>query len=198
MISNFLVSLFFLSVQAFALSLHTNVQDNSKLKFKSHKGEGKYSTYLSMDIQYSPIKKLWRDVEKETSLTLKNRGEAHITVITPPEYFNQLKGFVTIEEIETIAKKRKIQSSDFKVICLGRGLKDNDSTYYVVVESKDLELIREEIEKLFFKNGGKKGTFKANHFYPHITVGFTKRDLHESDGITKGKDSCFLDLSMHN
>ncbi|TNF29430.1 MAG: hypothetical protein EP319_07155 [Deltaproteobacteria bacterium] len=189
---NFLI----ISVQAATLGLDSSVLDNSSLKQLSHRGDGPFSTYLSMDIQYSPIKELWKQTEIETGLKLNNRGEAHITTITPPEYFHQLKGVVTIEEIEEIASKMPLQASRFKVVCLGRGIKDAMSTYYIVVESDDLINLRKKVEMLFLKKGGEKGKFKAENFYPHITVGFTKRDLHESDGVIKDKKSCFKDIKL--
>ncbi len=184
------------TVQAAMLSLDSSVLDNKNLEQLNHSGSGQFSTYLSMDIQYKPIKELWKQVEKETGLKLKNRGEAHITTITPVEFFHQLKDVVSIEEIDQIAKESSIQSSKFKIVCLGRGVKDEMSTYYVVLESNDLLNIRKKVEKLFLEKGGKKGLFRAENFFPHITVGFTKRDLHESDGIIKDKSSCFKSIDL--
>ena len=191
-----LLNFFIVIVQAATLGLDSSILDNSSLKQLSHRGDGPFSTYLSMDIHYSPIKELWKQTEIETGLKLNNRGEAHITTITPPEFFHQLKGVVTIEEIEKIASEMPIQSSKFKVVCLGRGMKDDMSTFYVVVESEDLINLRKKVEMLFLKKGGKKGKFRAENFYPHITVGFTKRDLHESDGVIKDKNSCFKDINL--
>lgn len=193
-----LISFLILTVQASTLSLDSSVFKNADLDRLSHQGTGQFSTYLSMDIQYSPVKKLWKDTEKLTGLKLKNRGEAHITTITPPEYFHQLKGVVTIDEIEEIARKNSIQSSKFEVVCLGRGKKDDMSTFYVVVKSKDLLDIRREVENLYLKKAGQPGKFKADRFYPHITVGFNKRDLHESDGIIKDEKTCFKPIFSNN
>ena len=103
---------------------------------------------------------------------------------------------VTIEEIDHIARRMNIQASKFKVVCLGRGTKDDMSTYYVVVKSEDLLNIRKEIETLFIKKGGEKRKFRAENFFPHITVGFTKRDLHESDGVIKDETSCIKPIEL--
>jgi len=189
-----LISFFILTVQASTLSLDSSVFRNSELNQLSHRGDGQFSTYLSMDIQYSPVKELWKEIETLVGLKLKNRGEAHITTITPPEFFHQLKGVITIDEIEEIARKKSIQASKFEVVCLGRGQKDDMSTFYVVVKSQDLLDIRREVENLYLKKAGQPGKFKADRFYPHITVGFNKRDLHESDGIIKDEKTCFKPL----
>jgi hypothetical protein len=43
-------------------------------------------SHLAMNIPYIPVESLRKEVEKRLGSDLKNRGEAHITVITPPEY----------------------------------------------------------------------------------------------------------------
>lgn len=58
------------------------------------------------------------------------------------------------------------------------------------VNSPDLVAIRKEIQELYVSRGGDGRLFEANHYYPHITVGFSKQDLHEADGVIKDKNSC--------
>lgn len=41
-----------------------------------------------------------------------------------------------------------------------------------------------------------KGKFRAERFFPNITVGFNKRDLHESDGVIKDKTTCFKPIQI--
>ena len=60
-----------------------------------------------------------------------------------------------------------------------------EETFFLIVESKNLRIIREEIYKRFVSKGGNQKDFDPHWFFPHITIGFTKRDLHESDGILK-------------
>jgi len=132
----------------------------------------------------------------ERKLSLKNRGEAHITVITPIEYYDVLKSKISMEEINTIALQASIQDSEFKIEYIGEGKKDKDSTFYLVVSSPQLVAIRKLIQEQFESRGGEKNTFKAEHFYPHITLGFTTRDLHESDGVIKDSRSCIEKVSI--
>lgn len=174
--------------------------DQSKAAFIEHTGEGPFANYLAMNIAYAPIEKFRADLEARLGAKLKNRGEAHITVITPPEYNEVLKPYVTIQEINRLAKDMRIQNSSFKPVCLGRGQTKiegkTEQTYYIVVESHDLLKIRREVFKKYVDAGGEPSLFDPDAFYPHITLGFTQRDLHESDGIKKGKNSCLFGLKF--
>lgn len=192
-----------LSVQASNSSepyyIDTSVQQNADLKFISHQGGGRFATYLTMEVQYAPVKKIFEQIQTKNQLKLKNRGEAHITVVTPIEYYDVLKSHLTMNEIDRLAQSLNIQAASFEIKCLGRGqVKANDKTdqtFYIVVNSTKLLEIRKEIQKLFEQKGGAVNAFRAELFYPHITVGFTTRDLHESDGVVKNESSCVGDIA---
>ncbi|CBW25433.1 putative exported protein [Halobacteriovorax marinus SJ] len=173
--------------------------NNSHLEFTAHTNDGPFGSYLSMDIQYAPVKKLWKELEDRSGLKLKNRGEAHITIVTPVEYYRVLKEKIDIREINEIAKKAKMQSMDFQIECLGKFEKvldkKNEGTYFIVINSKEILSLRKNIEKIYLSRGGDPKKFQASNFYGHITVGFTKRDLHESDGAFKDKRSCFASIT---
>lgn len=198
-------SLFILTSIAQAASqkfyLSEQVYKNSKLPFQSHQGPGAFASYLVMDVKYPPVADLYKQLLVAIKgVSLINRGEAHITVVTPVEYTEILKSKLSMTEIDDIAKKNKIQDSKFEVVCVGKGsLEVNSKTedaYYVVVRSPDLLKIREEIQKLFIMKGGDKDFFKPQYFYPHITLGFTLRDLHVDDGVIKDESSCVYDLEI--
>ncbi|MBH47747.1 MAG: hypothetical protein CME71_06215 [Halobacteriovorax sp.] len=192
----FVVAFWLYSGLSFAFSIDKNVYEASSLKPLTHSGSGRFDSYLSMDIPYEPVSKLFKFLEVKTGLSLTSRGEAHITVITPIEYFDVLKDKISIEEINLIAKE--IQTSKFKILCLGQGAKELDGkleqTFYLVVSSSDLLKIRKDIQTKFISNGGRAENFDPFKFYPHITLGFTKRDLHESDGIIKDTSSCMSNI----
>jgi 2'-5' RNA ligase len=153
-----------------------------------------HPNYLAMHLESAPIAQVRQELEKKEKIKLKDRGEAHVTVITPPE-FEILKKNLSMEDINQIAALEKIQEADLKVRCLGRGqTADKLQTYFLVLESKTLLKIRAEIEKAWKKKGG-SGDFKAEHFYPHVTLGFTHRDLHEQDGVIKDERSCISQVS---
>lgn len=174
--------------------IERSVQHNADLKFISHQGDGRFATYLTMEVQYTPVKKVFEQIQTKNQLKLKNRGEAHITVVTPIEFFDVLKSHLTMNEIDKLAQTLNIQRAGFEIKCLGRGQVTaegkTDQTFYIVVNSVKLLEIRKEIQKLFEQKGGAVNAFKAELFYPHITVGFTTRDLHESDGVIKNESSC--------
>lgn len=154
--------------------------------------------YLEMPLPYEPAQDLRVKLEKKISQTLKTRGEAHITVITPVE-FEVLKSVLSLDEIaayaNTLMPGRRNRP---KAICIGIGQANVDGqlekTYYVVVSAPFLRRVRHAIEQKFVAKGGKRGAFLADDFYPHITLGFTKRDLYESDGVIKDEKSCVYDL----
>tara|TARA_R110000868_G_scaffold202649_7_gene450369 strand:+ start:799 stop:1401 length:603 start_codon:yes stop_codon:yes gene_type:complete len=192
-------SLFFSHI-AFAYNIDKSVYATGQLAQLEHSGQGRFDSYLSMDIPFEPVEKLFDFLKTKTGLNLTSRGEAHITVVTPIEYFDVLKKHLSIADINKIAKKMKLQSSKFEIICLGQGSKEIDKhleqTFYLVVKSSDLIKIRTEIRQAYIKNGGDRSDFDPNSYYPHITLGFTKRDLHESDGIIKNEKSCMSNVSV--
>lgn len=128
---------------------------------------------------------------------MKHRGEAHITVITPPEYADVLAPLVSIQEIEELARGAGIQASRVDPVCVGHFRTADRSadgpimeTWYVVVTSSDLLTLRKRVQDLFELRGGTPGSFLAAAFEPHITLGFTQRDLHLADGAHKVTESC--------
>ena len=180
-------------------TISSQVDNTKSMKFIAHSGSGKYDNYLMLNVPFAPVEKVFLDLQTTLGKSLKNRGEAHITVITPPEYNNSLKGFVSMAEIDKIAIEMNIQSAEFEIVCIGSGKKmiDNklEQTFYIVVTSKTLLDIRRKIQALYLEKGGDAKKFNADHYFPHITLGFTKRDLHESDGIIKDKKSFFAALT---
>jgi len=174
-------------------------QLKSPVQFYSHKGASPFETALVMNVFYPPIVNLRAQLQNILKKELNYfkgwspNGEAHITVITPPEFDNILKPFLSIEEIERIAQNYQIQNSSLQVLGIGSGHKSiegkHESTYYLVVNSENLMNIRQAIYTQFIKNGGSKKAWNPFGFYPHITIGYTKRDLHLQDGVYKDKRS---------
>lgn len=180
--------------------LSRKIFDNSKLPFISHQGPGPLENYLSMEVQFEPVADLFKQLLVHERSTLTNRGEAHITVLTPVEYHEILKSKLSIKEIDELAKKHKLQQSTFTIVCMGEAnLEINnkvESTFYIVIRSPDLLKLREEIQKAWLAKGGEKEMFRPEYFYPHITVGYTLRDLHMNDGIIKDESTCVRDINL--
>jgi hypothetical protein len=146
-----------------------------------------------MGVPFAPIKMLHLALEAREGLDLKDRGEAHITVVTPPEYA-RLRSKIKMNEIGQIAAQMGMQSLPFETVCVGRGRKQEGSatlaTYYVIVRAPGLVNLRTEIANRFRQRGGAVNAFVPDHFYSHVTVGYTKRDLHEEEGVIKDESSC--------
>ncbi len=177
------------------LNLNEKLLKNKDLQYKSHRGNGKFDTTLSMNVPYQPVKLLREELSKAIGLELKffnlwdPEGEAHITVVTPVEYYDIIKPYVPIDRMEAIANELAIQKADFSVLGLGRGQSKLEGhpqeTYFIIVDAPKLLKIRQKIHQEFVSKGGVKDAWNPNEFYPHITVGFTLRDLHLSDGVIK-------------
>lgn len=187
---------------AVPLALDAAVHDTAELAFVPHGGPGPFGSYLAMELPFAPVDRLRQALEERLGKALKHRGEAHVTVITPPEYDRWLRPHLTIAEVDEIALAGGIQRARFTVRCLGRAsaeLERDGSTedietaraYFLVIASDDLLAIRRAVHRALLARGGDAGGFDPERWQPHITVGFTHRDLHERDGARKGPESCW-------
>lgn len=155
-------------------------------------------SYLALNLPFTEFEKIRKNIEAKQGLTLQHRGEAHITVITPPEY-KKLSKKVSMQEITALADEMDLLHSPYKLLCVGKASiteqEKAKATYYVVVQSDRLFQIRKAVEMLFVKKGGAAGDFSSDVYYPHVTLGFTDRDLHYEDGVIKDASSCLYSLS---
>lgn len=170
--------------------------------FIEHSEAKPFQSWLGMNLEYQPFEKLRKELQSYLTTELTNRGEAHITVISPIEFDQVLSKKISIQRINEIANQLNIQESDLTAICLGKGNKELnqkiESTYFVVVKSENLLRIRKKIQTEFESLGGKKDAFNAELYHPHVTLGFTKRDLHFEDGVVKNEASCVAKISPQN
>jgi len=155
------------------------------------------TNYLSLDLNFQSFDHLRKELEGKLGTTLKHRGEAHITVITPPEA-NALAKKLPMDRILKIAESMDLKNTPYRPLCVGKGeLSANGKvmqTYFVVIESEGLFKVRHKIYEEYLKKGGKKEAFDPELFYPHVTLGFTDRDLHYEEGVIKGASSCLYNL----
>lgn len=184
-----------------SLNLKSSIYNTESVKFIPHKGVGRWDNYLVMNLPFEPVADVFKQVLVREGVQLTSRGEAHLTIITPIEYWEVLKSVgITIDEINTLAIKAQIQKLKFTSLCIGRGSAIIDSnvenTFYIVVESQQAMEMRKAIQTLYISRGGNADKFLVSNYHPHVTVGFTKRDLHESDKVIKNKDSCILKLNL--
>lgn len=165
------------------------------MPFIGHSGPGQWDNSLAMNLPYEPAMNARQDISALLGLRLDyfkgwdQRGEAHITVITPVEYWDVLRNKLTMAEINAIALGSGIQTSDVKLLGVGSGAAvlngKREETYFIIAESKNLSQIRRKIAHRFIEKGGRPDLFDPESFYPHITLGYTLRDLHITDGVIK-------------
>lgn len=185
---------FFGFAETLNISLPVSVKDPTAMPFISS------PSFLSLNTPYEPILELRKSVKEHLgfdqdlkfSTVIFPQGEAHVTVITPPD-FNILSELLTIQEIEAIALNEDIQSSDLEILGIGSGKKlvnnENRETFFLIVESAKLRKIRLLIYKKFIAKGGDPKAWDPTWFFPHITIGFTHSDIHEPDVIKNIKHS---------
>ena len=167
--------------------------DASNEVFQSH------PDYLALNTPYSGMNAIFRELERRENLTLKNRGEAHVTVVTPPEATTLASQNVSMRGVEIVADRMQMGDSDLDPICLGMGQAmingKMQRTYFIVLHSENLLRIRGELAHEAQPATDGKG-FEAEPFYPHITVGFTLQDLFEQNGVIKDHSSCLYPLKL--
>lgn len=171
---------------------------NAPAPFVEHAGPEKMQSYLAMNLPYPPIEAIRKNLEKRLGRELMNRGEAHITVITPIEFDQVLGSKISMKKINSIAIQAGMQDDPVQFLCVGRGSANlngrGEQTYFLVVKAPRLLEIRRAIKESFVKAGGDPDAFDADRFFPHVTLGFTKRDLHFEDGVIKDESSCLAPL----
>ncbi|KAJ2492857.1 hypothetical protein IWW37_001029 [Coemansia sp. RSA 2050] len=181
--------------------------DSHDVPFLSHSENRPFGSYLQQTLSFARFEDLFKAINATVG-TLQSRGEAHVTVITPPEYDRVLKpAGVTIEEIEEIARQHNLQGARLQPVCIGRfngslprPASEADSgtflLYSLVVADVfgDLTSIRQEVLKLYRKRGGEGALFQPEGFWPHVTLGFDRRDLFTEDGIYKGSNFCYAPI----
>jgi hypothetical protein len=164
--------------------------------FLSHQGPGDFDNTLAMNLPYRPVQELRVIVEGITGRPLiffkgfDPLGEAHVTTLSPVELI-VLRQKLSMNEIEEIARAHNIQSSDLQYLGFGSAKKELDGrdeeTFFLIVESQNLRRIRQAIYDEFARRSDDPSLAVPPDFYPHITIGYTKRDLHISDGVIKNQ-----------
>ena len=127
-----------------------------------------------------------------TQLTLRDRGEAHITVVTPIEV-QKISKYVSFRQIITDAHHADLDAAEYHAVCIGNGSADRAQVYFIVVHSDKLLEFRRALQQQYQIPGD---VFQADDFYPHITLGSTTRDLHEQEGVSSNKRSCVSTFDM--
>lgn len=184
------------------IEISAQTKNTSSMPFHTHTGdEDSFKNVLALNVEYSQIKKIRKIIEDQIGKRLKFltswniNGEAHVTTITPPEYKNHLRFHISMKRINQIAIEMEIQNTELEILGIGSGNKLIDgkveSTYFLIVDSTKLRKIRHAIFREFVDNGGNPKAFDPTWFFPHITIGYTKSDIHENSGLIKNVKHSF-------
>lgn len=115
-----------------------------------------------MNFDYQYVKPVF-EVLNSTKVPLINRGESHVTVISPPEFAILAAAGITIEQVNKIARDLKIQSSKVAIVCLGKEdvvvANLNKIVYQIIVKVPNLVKIRRKIFQLYMQQGGNSALF---------------------------------------
>eukprot|EP00850_Spirogloea_muscicola_P021003 SM000233S07974 [mRNA] locus=s233:76693:77420:- [translate_table: standard] len=172
----------FINVSGKTFGVSRSLFAGRAVPFVKHEDGLPFGSYLTLNLDFAPALDLLRRLDA-TQGPLLNRGEAHVTVISPVEY----------------------QRAAMQPICFGRASKttvENGSSgfqdvYFVKIHTgKTFENIRYDVRQLLIRRGGNGALFYYRHFLPHITIGFLHDDLFIEDGIYKGDNSCWADLHI--
>jgi len=148
-----------------------------------------------MDVSFEAISKLRESIDKEIGSTLSHRGEAHITLLTPPD-MNVLKNSPNQITIDQIHKEFSsyIQDIEFEVDCLGYSSEAAKEVYYVVIkENKAFYNIRRKIKEM----SGGNANFDPYDYDPHITVGYINGDVYSQGKRADSCDRTSLELKLY-
>ncbi|KAG9322719.1 hypothetical protein KVV02_000797 [Mortierella alpina] len=188
-----------------AILIDRHVFKTAKVPFRSHNGTQPFTNWVGLTLDYfyiQPVFDLVKSTESIANGTLRTRGEAHITVITPPEFDKILRPVgVTVQELNDLAtmgpKRDRLQRAKFGVECLGRVQVVTQprnvfqqAIQIILKDYEDLVDYRWDVFTLFMKKGGNPALFDPENFSPHVTLGYRHRDLFEVDGVFKRKNAC--------
>ncbi|KAJ1680008.1 hypothetical protein EV182_000871, partial [Spiromyces aspiralis] len=156
------------------------IHRTSSIPFRPKSGPGPLSTYLQLSLPYAPAAAILDQLRATPGVdsSITSRGEAHITVITPPEFDSLLAPLnITADDINRIALRHDIQSARFLPVCLGRvkgTVPAKHPTrvyelYSLIVDDiyDDLLRIRRDIYRLYRRRGGQGALFRPEEFFPH-------------------------------
>lgn len=158
-----------------------------------------HDDWFAVALDFTPVEKLRSELEKRIGKTLLHRGEAHLTLVTPPEW-SILSQVLRMKDVEALAEKKKVHQQPFRVRCVKKVSATLagavEESWFVAVSAPELLEFRKDIWRLYMAKGGPSEDFKWRRWVPHITLGFTKRDLYDEDLVNKERADCAFALTL--
>lgn len=158
-----------------------------------------HDDWFAVALDFAPLEKLRGQLEKRIGKPLLHRGEAHLTLVTPPEW-GILSQVLRMKDVEALATKKKVHERPFTVRCVkkvsAKFAGATEESWFVAVSAPELLEFRKDLWRLYMAKGGSSEDFKWRRWVPHITLGFTKRDLYDEDLVNKEKADCAFALTL--
>lgn len=185
---------FLISTLSYAKTLRLSREVFQAVPFSSQYSE---VGALIRSVHYPSVNALIPQLNSLYKLNLEDRREAHITIVTPPEFQSSLTKVFTVNEMLN-RYSSSIQALPFEVVCVGSRKSSNGQShvFYLVVKSHELSNIRFDLAQEAELRGRTQSiplVFKPEAFWPHITIGYIKGDVFE---FTKGPESCLVDVEL--
>lgn len=160
--------------------------------FVSHPAGESDPGWLALPVSFAAVDRLRQGIERAEGAVLEHRGEAHITVVTPPEAraIRNHDPAYTLEVLEALARPA-LDSARWSTPGIGRVEGDGRRTWFLVVESPDLLAIREALARDL---GLPRSVFDPRAQDLHVTIGFVGGDLWPPAG-SKGRLSLKPELA---
>jgi hypothetical protein len=170
----------------------------------------KSNVYISQILDYNLLRPVI-DTLNSSYGPLNGTGEAHITVISPPEFKYGLSSVLTMQEIKDLAISENLQSLPFEIICLARqsqfdkNLGKRSSVYNLIVKTEGLFTFRSKVFDLYLSYGGDPSNFNPTAYYrkfylthlAHITLGFEEHgDWFTQDLVFKTDMTCIYPIEF--
>lgn len=152
---------------------------------------------LIRSVHYPAVNALIPQLNALYKLDLEDRREAHITVVTPPEFQSGIRKVFNVKEMLD-RYSPSIQNLPFEVVCVGSRTSSNGNNrvFFLVVKAPALAAIRFDLSIEATLRANERGiplVFKPEAFWPHITIGYINGDVFE---FSKGPESCLPGVKL--
>ena len=163
-----------------------------KQPFVSHPASGTDPGWLALPVSFEPVSRLRSGIESLSGVVLEHRGEAHITLITPPEAaaIREYDPGLTVDVLEAVARPW-LDRAAWSTPGIGSLSQGDDETWFLVVESPDLRELRRDLAFVFQLP---PAVFDPEAQDLHVTIGFRNGDIWPPAG-SKTRTSLRPDLN---
>lgn len=155
---------------------------------------------FAQNLHAPPLDELRRAIEKRTQLTLQAPEGSSLAILDAFETKAVLASGFSRDELHRMALEFDIQGYDFEPVCVGRGSigtgEEGRSVYFMVVRSPAVQEFRGRLRETLINRDPGGAALLREPYEPHVTLGYTHRDLTHEDGVKKDETSCWLPVAV--